>query len=179
VSDRVFAVANSLGPDYRTFAALELLPYHLRAGRIIHWDIIHSELASPGRPLKAGVKMFLICVDVGIHAVGMRPLRSSKCIPQAYRELAIQQGWTTQRHAAHCVTDGEKALMAPVRAAAAAMGQSFDTLPPYAANANHAGSGIIKGLRAAARGFILGASEHPNSVINGTFETFALEQAVY
>ena len=51
VSDRVFAVANSLGPDYRTFAALELLPqellpYHLRAGRIIHWDIIHSELAS-------------------------------------------------------------------------------------------------------------------------------------
>jgi hypothetical protein len=69
--------------------------------------------------------------------------------------------------------------MAPVRAAAAAMGQSFDTLPPYAANANHAGSGIIKNLRAAARGYLLGASQHPDSVIDGTFEAFALEQAVY
>jgi hypothetical protein len=68
--------------------------------------------------------------------------------------------------------------MAPVREAAAAMGQSFDTLPPYAANANHAGSHIVKHIRAAVRGYILGASEHPMSVINGSFEAYAWAQAV-
>jgi hypothetical protein len=68
--------------------------------------------------------------------------------------------------------------MAPVRAAAAAMGQSFDTLPPYAANANHAGSHIIKHIRAAVRGFILGASEHVMSVIDASYEAYAWAQAV-
>ena len=150
----------------------------MRKGRLAHWDIIHSELASPGRPLKAGVTAFLVCVDVGILHVAFRPLRSTKDITRAYKEIVIEQGWTSQPHACHCVTDGEPGLMAPVRAAAAAMGQSWDTLPPYAANANHAGSHIIKHLRAAVRGYILGASEHPLSVINGSYEAYAWAQAV-
>jgi hypothetical protein len=177
ISDRVYTHPNALGPDCRTFAALELLPDHMKKGRLAHFDIVHSELASPGHPLKAGVKHFLVCVDVGTLHLSFRPLRSTKCINRAYRELAIEQGWTTQTHVCHCVTDGEPGLMAPVRAAAAAMGQSFDTLPPYAANANHAGSHVIKHAKAAVRGFILGASEHPSSVINGTFEAFAWAQA--
>ena len=178
ISDRVYTHPNALGPECRTFAALELLPDHMKKGRLAHFDIVHSELASPGRPLKAGVKHFLVCVDVGTLHVSFRPLRSTKCIARAYRELAIEQGWTTQNHVCHCVTDGEPGLMAPVRAAAAAMGQSFDTLPPYAANTNHAGSHIIKHIRAAVRGFILGASEHPMSVVNGSFEAYAWAQAV-
>ena len=178
VSDRIFTHPGALGSDCRTFAALEMLPDHQRKGRIVHFDIVHSELASPNRPLKAGVKSFLVCVDVGIHHVAFRPIRSTKCIARAYKELAIEQGWTSQQHTCHCVTDGEPGLMAPVRAAAAAMGQSFDTLPPYAANANHAGSHIIKHIRAAVRGYILGASEHPMSVINGSFEAYAWAQAV-
>ena len=178
VSDRLFTHPHALGSDCRTFAALEMLPDHQRKGRIVHFDIVHSELASPKRPLKAGVKSFLVCVDVGIHHVAFRPIRSTKCIARAYKELAIEQGWTSQQHTCHCVTDGEPGLMAPVRAAAAAMGQSFDTLPPYAANANHAGSHIVKHIRAAVRGYILGASEHPMSVINGSFEAYAWAQAV-
>jgi hypothetical protein len=158
ISDRIFTHPHARGPDCRTFADLEGLPDDQRARRLIHFDIIHSELASPGRPLKAGVKSFLVCVDVGTYNVGFRPLRSTKCIDRAYRELAIEQGWTSSNRTCHCVTDGEPGLMAPVRAAAAAMGQSFDTLPPYAANANHAGSHVIKHIRAAVRGFILGAS---------------------
>ena len=177
ISDRVYTHPNALGPDCRTFAALELLPDHMKKGRLAHFDIVHSELASPTHPLKAGIKHFLVCVDVGTLHLSFRPLRSTKCINRAYRELAIEQGWTTQTHVCHCVTDGEPGLMAPVRAAAAAMGQSFDTLPPYAANTNHAGSHIIKHAKAAVRGFILGASEHPSSVINGTFEAFAWAQA--
>ena len=178
ISDRIFTHPNALGTDCRTFEALEMLPDHMRKGRIVHFDIVHSELASVGRPLKAGVKHFLVCVDVGIHHLAFRPIRSTKDIARAYRELAIELGWTTQRHTCHCVTDGEPGLMAPVRAAAAAMGQSFDTLPPYAANANHAGSLIIKHARAAVRGYVLGASEHPMSVINGSFEAYAWNQAV-
>ena len=178
VSDRVFTQPHARGPEYRTFADLEQLPDHMRKGRLAHWDIIHNELASPGRPLKAGVTSFLVCVDVGILHVAFRPLRSTRDITRAYKEIVIEQGWTSQPHACHCVTDGEPGLMAPVRAAAAAMGQSWDTLPPYAANANHAGSLIIKHLRAAVRGYILGASEHPLSVINGSFEPYAWAQAV-
>ena len=178
VSDRIFTHPNALGTDCRTFEALEMLPDHMRKGRIVHFDIVHSELASPSRPLKAGIKSFLVCVDVGIHHVGFRPIRSTKDITNAYKELAIELGWTTQRHTCHCVTDGEPGLMAPVRAAAAAMGQSFDTLPPYAANANHAGSLIIKHVRAAVRGYALGASDHPMSVIDGSFEAYAWAQAV-
>jgi hypothetical protein len=178
VSDRIFTQPNALGPEHRTFAALELLPDHMRKGRIAHWDIVHSEMASPSRPLKGGVKSFLVCVDVGIQHVAFRPLRSTKCIARAYKELAIELGWTSQRHTCHCVTDGEPGLMAPVRAAAAAMGQSFDTLPPYAHNANHAGALIIKHVRAAARGMVFSASEHPMSVINGSFESYAWAQAV-
>ena len=178
ISDRVFTQPHARGPECRTFADLELLPDHMRKGRLAHWDIIHSELASPGRPLKAGVTAFLVCVDVGILHVAFRPLRSTKDITRAYKEIVIEQGWTSQPHACHCVTDGEPGLMAPVRAAAAAMGQSWDTLPPYAANANHAGSHIIKHLRAAVRGYILGASEHPLSVINGSYEAYAWAQAV-
>ena len=110
--------------------------------------------------------------------MAFRPIRSTQCITRAYKELAIELGWTTQRHTCHCVTDGEPGLMAPVRAAAAAMGQSFDTLPPYAANANHAGAVIVKHIRAAARGYIFGASSHPLSVINGSYESYAWAQAV-
>ena len=178
ISDRIFTHPHARGPDCRTFADLEGLPDDQRARRLIHFDIIHSELASPGRPLKAGVKSFLVCVDVGTYNVGFRPLRSTKCIDRAYRELAIEQGWTSSNRTCHCVTDGEPGLMAPVRAAAAAMGQSFDTLPPYAANANHAGSHIIKHIRAAVRGFILGASEHAMSVIDASYEAYAWAQAV-
>jgi hypothetical protein len=178
ISDRIFTHPHARGPDCRTFADLEGLPDDQRARRLIHFDIIHSELASPGRPLKAGVKSFLVCVDVGTYNVGFRPLRSTKCIDRAYRELAIEQGWTSSNRTCHCVTDGEPGLMAPVRAAAAAMGQSFDTLPPYAANANHAGSHVIKHIRAAVRGFILGASEHAMSVIDASYEAYAWAQAV-
>ncbi len=127
-------------------------------------DSMHSGRKSQ---VKGGVKSFLVCVDVGIQHVAFRPIRSTKCIARAYKELAIELGWTSQRHTCHCVTDGEPGLMAPVRTAAAAMGQSFDTLPPYAHNANHAGSLIVKHIRAAVRGMILSASEHPMSVING------------
>jgi hypothetical protein len=52
VSDRIFTHPSALGPEYRTFAALEMPPDHMRKGRIAHWDIAHSEMASPGRPLK-------------------------------------------------------------------------------------------------------------------------------
>ena len=58
ISDRIFTHPHARGPDCRTFADLEGLPDDQRARRLIHFDIIHSELASPGRPLKAGVKSF-------------------------------------------------------------------------------------------------------------------------
>ncbi len=78
VSDRIFTQPNALRPECRTFAALEMLPAHMRKGRIAHWDIAHSEMASPSRPLKGGVKSFLVCVDVGIQHVAFRPIRSTK-----------------------------------------------------------------------------------------------------
>jgi hypothetical protein len=112
ISDRVYTHPHARGPQCRTFADLEQLPDDQRARRLVYWDIIHAELASPGRPLKAGVKSFLVCVDAGTFNVGFRPLRSTKCIDRAYRELAIEQGWTSPSHACHCVTDGEPGLMA-------------------------------------------------------------------
>jgi len=177
--DRLYSRAGALGSAERTFAALESLPWERRGGRLVHFDIIYPEHASRGRPLKGGISCYLLGFDLGVQCALLRPLKHKSDLRRAFKSLAVQQHWTTQGHVAHIVTDGEPALAAALEEAALDMGCSFEVLPAYAPNANHAGAGLVKSLRSAARAYLFEASAHPGAAIDGSFEPFALEQAVH
>ena len=178
IADRVYARAGSMGSAERIYAALESLPWHERAGRLVHFDIIHSEHRTKSRPLSGGITCYLVGMDVGAGFAVHRALKSTHAIGQAYREICVQQNWHNALITAHIVADGENALVAPLEAAAVAMGQSFEKLPPYSPNANFAGSNLTKKLRTAVRGYLLGAAQHPASAIDGSHEPFAFQQAI-
>ena len=131
IADRVYARAGSMGSAERVYAALESLPWHERAGRLVHFDIIHSEHRTKSRPLSGGITCYLVGMDVGAGFAVHRALKSTQAIGQAYREICVQQNWHNALITAHIVADGENALVAPLEAAAVAMGQSFEKLPPY------------------------------------------------
>jgi hypothetical protein len=177
--DRLYPRAGALGSAARTFAAMESLPWERRAGRLVHFDVIYPEHASRGRPLKGGVTCYLLGFDLGVQCALLRPLKHKSDLRRAFKALAVQQHWATQGHVAHIVTDGEPALAAALEEAALDMGCSFEVLPAYAPNANHAGAGLVKSLRSAARAYLFEASAHPGAAIDGSFEPFALEQAVH
>ena len=177
ISDRMYATAGSLGPGARTYAALESLPWDQRGGRLVHFDIVHSEFRTAARPLRGGITSYLVGIDVGAGYAFFRALKGPQCIGKAYRELAVQQQWHVAQVPVHVVSDGESALVHHLEAAALGMGQSFETLPPYSPNANFAGSNLVQKLRTAVRGYILGAARQPGSVIDGSFEPFAWQQA--
>ena len=174
----MYATAGSLGPGARTYAALESLPWDQRGGRLVHFDIVHSEFRTAARPLRGGITSYLVGIDVGAGYAFFRALKGPQCIGKAYRELAVQQQWHVAQVPVHVVSDGESALVHHLEAAALSMGQSFETLPPYSPNANFAGSNLVQKLRTAVRGYILGAARQPGSVIDGSFEPFAWQQAV-
>ena len=176
--DRLYSRAGALGSTERTFAAMESLPWERRGGRLIHFDVIYPEHASRGRPLKGGVTCYLLGFDLGVQCAMIRPLKHKSDLRRAFKAIAIQQHWPTQGHVAHIVTDGEPALAAALEEAALDMGCSFEVLPAYAPNANRAGAGLVKSLRSAARAYLFEASAHPGAAIDGSFEPFALEQAV-
>ena len=119
-----------MGSAERIYAALESLPWHERAGRLVHFDIIHSEHRTKSRPLSGGITCYLVGMDVGAGFAVHRALKSTHAIGQAYREICVQQNWHNALVTAHIVADGENALVAPLEAAAVAMGQSFENLPP-------------------------------------------------
>jgi hypothetical protein len=52
ISDRMYAQAGSFGSGERVYAALESLPWDQRGGRLIHFDIVHSEFKTKSRPLR-------------------------------------------------------------------------------------------------------------------------------
>ena len=128
-----------MGSAERIYAALEGLPWHQRGGRLVHFDIIHSEHRTKSRPLSGGITCYLVGMDVGAGFAVHRALKSTQAIGQAYREICVQQNWHNALITTHIVADGENALVAPLEAAAIAMGQSFEKLPPYSPNANFAG----------------------------------------
>ena len=176
--DRLYSRAGALGSAERTFAAMESLPWERRGGRLVHFDVIYPEHASRGRPLKGGVTCYLLGFDLGVQCALIRPLKHKSDLRRAFKAIAIQQHWPTQGHIAHIVTDGEPGLATALEEAAQDMGCSFELLPAYAKNANHAGAGLVKSLRSAARAYLFEASAHPDAAIDGSFEPFALEQAV-
>jgi hypothetical protein len=176
--DRLYPRAGALGSFQRTFAALESLPWERRGGRLVHFDIIYPEHAARGRPLKGGVTCYLLGFDLGAQCALLRPLKHKRDLGRAFKSLVVQQHWPTQGHIAHIVTDGEPGFAAALEVAALDMGCTFEVLPAYAHNANHAGAGLVKSLRAAVRAYLYEASCHPGSVIDGSYESFALEQAV-
>ena len=178
ISDRMYAQAGSFGSGERVYAALETLPWAQRGGRLIHFDIVHSEFKTKSRPLRGGVSSYLVGVDVGAGYAFFRSLKGASSIGRAYREICVQQGWHTAAVAAHVVSDGENALVHHLEAAALAMGQSFERFPPYSPNTNFAGSNFVQRIRAAVRGLIYDAARQPGSVIDGSFEPFAYQQAV-
>ena len=124
ISDRMYAQAGSFGSGERAYAALESLPWAQRGGRLIHFDIVHSEFKTKPRPPRGGVSSYLVGVDVGAGYAFFRSLKGASSIGRAYREICVQQGWHTAAVAAHVVSDGENALVHHLEAAALAMGQS-------------------------------------------------------
>jgi hypothetical protein len=131
----MYAQAGSFGPAERVYAALESLPWDQRGGRLIHFDIVHSEFKTKSRPLRGGVSGYLVGVDVGAGYAFFRSLKGVSSIGRAYREICVQQGWHTAAVAAHVVSDGENALVHHLETATLAMGQSFERFPPYSPNA--------------------------------------------
>ena len=83
IADRVYARAGSMGSAERIYAALESLPWRERGGRLVHFDIIHSEHRTKSRPLSGGITCYLVGMDVGAGFAVHRALKSTQAIGQA------------------------------------------------------------------------------------------------